>query len=220
MASPLDKTIASDAIMRPAEASARTFPVMTMDQNFELEHAVAIQASAKRRGFAGRWPVRSHRRCSPRRTRARSPWPISAARRSICRTLAEAFPDDPVIAEEDAAELKTPGKRGHPRTGAPACSRCPIRNGRRSRASDRRGASLSLDRPRRRQPVQRAILDARPDRRHQGVSPRRAICGRAGADRRGPRRRGRAGVSELVRAATGNRASGPRKCLAVRSSTP
>ena len=26
----------------------------------------------------------------------------------ICRTLAEAFPDDPVIAEEDAAELRRP----------------------------------------------------------------------------------------------------------------
>ena len=35
----------------------------------------------------------------------------------ICRTLAEAFPDDPVIAEEDAAELKT-------RETPPSSNRC------------------------------------------------------------------------------------------------
>ena len=51
----------------------------------------------------------------------------------ICRALAEAFPDDPVIAEEDAVELRAPGERGHPRPGAPARSCRPIRHGGRRR---------------------------------------------------------------------------------------
>ena len=44
-----------------------------------------------------------------------------------------------------------------------------------------------MDRPRRRERLSRPLLDARPDRRHQGVPPRRAVCRRAGTDRRAAR---------------------------------
>ena len=39
----------------------------------------------------------------------------------ICDVLAESFPDDPVIAEEDSAELRLRGKLSDPRPGGPAC---------------------------------------------------------------------------------------------------
>ena len=42
-----------------------------------------------------------------------------------------------------------------------------------------------MDRPRGDESVSRPVLDARPDRRHQGVPPRRAVRRRAGARRRG-----------------------------------
>ena len=108
MASPLDKTIASDAIMRPAEASARTFPVMTMDQNFELEHAVAIECVRE----AARLCRSVAREISPDVMAKKDNSPVTVAdfgsQALVCRALAEAFPHDPVIAEEDAAELKRP----------------------------------------------------------------------------------------------------------------
>ena len=110
----------------------------------------------------------------------------------ICHALAEAFPDDPIIAEEDSAELRLPENaeileqvfdqvRG-PRTWAAAASR------------RRRG--LPMDRPGRGQRLPRPVLDARPDRRHQGIPPRRAVRRRPGADRRGPGRGRGPGVPE------------------------
>ena len=64
--------------------------------------------SAKRRGFAGPWP----REISPEVLAKRDKSPVTIAdfgsQALICRTLAEAFPGDPVIAEEDSAELRLP----------------------------------------------------------------------------------------------------------------
>ncbi len=83
--------------------------------------------SAKPRGFVGLWPRKSRLKFLPSETKARSPWPTSAARRSICRTLAEAFPGDPVIAEEDSADLRLPANEAlleqvlrHVRSARPA----------------------------------------------------------------------------------------------------
>ena len=66
---------------------------------------------------------------------------------------------------------------GDPGPGAPARPRRPGRGERHPRR--RRG--LPMDRPRRHERVSRPVLDARPDRRHQGIPPRRAVCRRAGA---------------------------------------
>ena len=158
-----------------------SFPEPTMSRLYEREQSVAIQAVREEPGFAGRWPVE----ISPEVLAKKDKSPVTVAdfgsQALICRTLAEAFPDDPVIAEEDAAELKSPENAAILEQVLEARSCRPIRNRGRRRRHDRCGPGLSLDRSRRRQPVQRAILDAGPDRRHQGVSPRRAICRRTGA---------------------------------------
>ena len=190
-----------------------------MSRLYEREQTVAIQAVRE----AARLCRAVASQISPEVLAKKDKSPVTVAdfgsQALICRTLAEAFPDDPVIAEEDAAELRRPENaaileqvlrhvravRSETAGGAGVIDRCE--------------AGLSLDRSRRRQPVQRAILDARPDRRHQGVSPRRAICRRAGADRRGPHRRGGAGVSQLAGAAS-DRATGRAETFWVRSSTP
>ena len=75
---------------------------------YEREQAVAIRAVRE----AARLCRSVASQISPAVLAKKDKSPVTVAdfgsQALICRTLAEAFPDDPVIAEEDAAELKGP----------------------------------------------------------------------------------------------------------------
>ena len=79
-----------------------------MSRLYEREQTVAIQAVTE----AARLCRAVARKISPEVLAKKDKSPVTVAdfgsQALICRTLAAAFPDDPVIAEEDAAELKTP----------------------------------------------------------------------------------------------------------------
>ena len=109
----------------------------------------------------------------------------------ICRALAEAFPDDPIIAEEDSAELRRAENAAilaqvveHVR--AIEAGSDPIARRR-----------LRLDRPGGDRRVSRPVLDRRSDRWNERIPPRRAVRRRAGARGRGTGRGRRSGVPEL-----------------------
>ena len=101
-----------------------------MNRPFEDELRVAIQCVQE----AARLCRTVAREISPEVLAKKDKSPVTVAdfgsQALICRALAEAFPDDPVIAEEDAARAETPRERSHPRTGAPARPRRPIGNSR------------------------------------------------------------------------------------------
>ena len=114
------------------------------------------------------------------RGRLRSPGPSAAH-------LTRPSRRDAVIAEEHCADLLLPeNARSSIRSSAPSRAR--------SAPSMRSAAAGSIAAARTR--LRRALLDARPDRRHQGLPARRAVRGRAGADRRHGSRSPR-GVPEL-----------------------
>jgi len=79
-----------------------------MNQFFEREQAVAIQAVRE----AARLCRAVASEISPEAVAKKDKSPVTVAdfgsQALICRTLAEAFPDDPVIAEEDSIELERP----------------------------------------------------------------------------------------------------------------
>lgn len=79
-----------------------------MSRLYEREQIVAIQAVTE----ATRLCRAVASQISPEVLAKKDKSPVTVAdfgsQALICRTLAAAFPDDPVIAEEDAAELKTP----------------------------------------------------------------------------------------------------------------
>jgi 3'(2'), 5'-bisphosphate nucleotidase len=83
-----------------------------MSRLYEREQTVAIQAVRE----AARLCRSVARQISPEVLAKKDKSPVTVAdfgsQALICRTLAEAFPDDPVIAEEDAAELKSPENSG------------------------------------------------------------------------------------------------------------
>ena len=83
----------------------------------------------------------------------------------ICRRLVETFPDDAIVAEEDASDRITPGKVWV----------------RRQRAGD-----SGLDRPGKWNRG-RPVLDHRSDRRDQGIPEKRPVRNCPRLDRRGPR---------------------------------
>src|ERR1700751_1457153 len=82
--------------------------MVTMNRLFEREQAVAIRAvrEAARLGRAVRVEI------SPEVLAKKDKSPVTVAdfgsQALICRALAEAFPADPVIAEEDSVELRRP----------------------------------------------------------------------------------------------------------------
>ena len=101
----------------------------------------------------------------------------------ICRALLESFPDDAVIAEEDAAELRSMENRPildrvlrHVRSVSETST------GERADVGIR--ARMRLDRPRRLQRVSRSLLDFGSNRRNKGLPPWRAVRRRARFDRR------------------------------------
>ena len=173
LTSPLDKPshLMHNAVGRGVRSN---FSGNDHGSNFEDEQAVAIQC-VQRSGAA--LPV-----CRPRdlarglAKKDKSPVTVAdfGSQALICRALAEAFPHDPVIAEEDALELKRPAERFHPRTGAPACPRSPTRKQPREPTSVSTAswsvAGSTTEAARR---TSKTILDARSDRRHERVSPRR-----------------------------------------------
>jgi HAL2 family 3'(2'),5'-bisphosphate nucleotidase len=79
-----------------------------MSRLYEREQAVAIQAVRE----AARLCQAVASEISPEVLAKKDKSPVTVAdfgsQALICRTLAEAFPDDPVIAEEDAVELRGP----------------------------------------------------------------------------------------------------------------
>ena len=110
----------------------------------------------------------------------------------ICHALAEVFPDDPIIAEEDSAELRQAEnaeilQRVFEQVEALDLGAAPSP-----------AALCRSDRSGRGQPLSRPVLDARPDRRHQGIPPRRAVRRGPGAHRRRPGRGRGPGVPELA----------------------
>ena len=104
----------------------------------------------------------------------RSPVTVAdfAVQALIARRLAEQLPGSALIGEEQADSAAT--RRRH-RNARPNHRFRPFRDSRRHA-----GRSLRPDRPRQRRAAA-SFLDARPDRRHQGLPAPRAICGRPGA---------------------------------------
>jgi 3'(2'), 5'-bisphosphate nucleotidase len=80
----------------------------TMNQRYERERAVAIEAVQE----AARLCRAVAAEISPEVLAKKDKSPVTVAdfgsQALICRVLGEAFPDDPVIGEEDAAELRQP----------------------------------------------------------------------------------------------------------------
>ena len=131
-----------------------------MSQLYDREQAVAIRAVSE----AARLCQAVAGEISPDILAKKDKSPVTVAdfgsQALICQTLAEAFPDDPVIAEEDAADLRVPENVGlleqvlrHVRSVRSETA------GKAGSAIDHR-ASLPLDRPRRPQYLQPAVLDA------------------------------------------------------------
>ena len=98
-----------------------------MSRRYEWEREVAIQAVRE----AARLCRAVGAEISPEVLAKKDKSPVTVAdfgsQALICRALAEAFPDDPVIAEEDSVELRQPGECADPRPGAPARPRRPGR---------------------------------------------------------------------------------------------
>ena len=109
----------------------------TMNQIYEREQAVAIRAVRE----AARLCRAVGAEISPEVLAKKDKSPVTVAdfgsQALICRALAEAFPEDPVIAEEDAGELRHPEGASRPRPGGPARRRRPGRGGWQRRRPDR-----------------------------------------------------------------------------------
>ena len=154
-----------------------------MSRRYEWEREVAVQAVRE----AARLCRAVAAEISPDVLAKKDKSPVTVAdfgsQALIARALAEAFPDDPIIAEEDSAELRQPENAAildqvlrhvrAVRAGVDASETAGLDAGEVCRWIDRGGTSA----------VSRPVLDARPDRRHQGLPPRRAVRRRAGAGR-------------------------------------
>src|SRR6516165_9337888 len=78
----------------------------TPNQRYEKEIRVAVQAVRKAATLTRR--VREELRPEVLDKKDKSPVTVAdfGSQAVICRALAEAFPDDPIIAEEDSSELR------------------------------------------------------------------------------------------------------------------
>ena len=110
-----------------------------------------------------------------------------ASQAIVCSLLERALPNDAVVGEEDAADLR-PDDQAQLRAAVHA----PCHQAARRRRLRRRGPRL--DRPRWRTRHRRPLLDARPHRRYQGLPAQPAVRDRARPDRK---RRGRARCARL-----------------------
>src|SRR4051812_17049656 len=83
-----------------------------MSSTYEREREIAVQAVRQAAALCRSVRARSDPESLTKEDRS----PVTVAdfgsQALVCRTLAEAFPDDPVIAEEDATDLRRSGSAG------------------------------------------------------------------------------------------------------------